>query len=183
MKKTPLSQLEQNTGQIPGLPANPREWGQDEIDRLAKSLRQTPELFEMRPIIAVPNGDRLVILGGNLRYDAAKAAGYKSVPTLVLEDLPVEKMREIVLADNGDFGDWDYIALSQDWADLDLEELGIAVLASADYSEKNKEIDPSKFSTDITLRLKYAAAPAAFVKAKLGEDKKTAILKLVGYGS
>ena len=66
---------------------------------------------------------------------------------------------------------------------LDLEELGIAVLASADYSEKNKEIDPSKFSTDITLRLKYAAAPAAFVKAKLGEDKKTAILKLVGYGS
>lgn len=183
MNQVALSLLEQNVGQIEGLPANPREWGRDEIDRLAKSLRKTPELFEMRPILAVPRGERFVILGGNLRYDAAKVAGYKTVPVLILEDLPVEKMCEIVLADNGDFGDWDYIALSQDWADLDLAELGIDILAPTDYSEKNKEIDPSSFSPDITLRLKYAAPVAAFVKNKLGEDKKTSILKLVGYVS
>lgn len=183
MKKIRLSLLEQNTGQIEGLPANPRQWGQDEIDRLANSLKETPELFEMRPIIAVPFGGKYVILGGNLRYDAAKAAGYQTVPVLILEDLPVEKMREIVLADNGDFGDWDYIALSQDWADLDLAELGIATLAATDYSEKNKEIDPSSFSTDIVLRLRYEEGPAAIVKQALGDNKKETLLNLVGYGS
>ena len=178
---TSIDLLEQNVGQIPGLPANPREWGSEEVERLARSLTELPQLFMARPILAVKHGDKLVILGGNLRYDAAKAAGMKSVPVKILKGLPVEKMREIVLADNGNFGDWDYIALSKEWDDMPLADLGIAVLAPADYSDHNKEIDPSQFSEDIVLRLKYTAPVASWVKDRLGEDKKAAILKLVGY--
>ena len=49
-----LKDLVQNTGQITGIPANPRQWTKKEIDKIAKSLRETPELFEARPIIVIP---------------------------------------------------------------------------------------------------------------------------------
>lgn len=182
VRKLSISVLEQNTGQIPGLPANPRQWGKDEVDRLAKSLRDTPELFDARPIIAVPFGKKYVILGGNLRYEASKANGWETVPVLVLQDLPVEKMRQIVLADNGDFGDWDYISLSQDWTDLPLKDLGIYVMDPGDYSGNNKEIDPTGFSENIVLRLKFSPVLAPVVKERLGDGKET-LLKLVGYGN
>ena len=38
-RRIELSQLEPNTGQISGLPANPREWTDREVRRLAKSMR------------------------------------------------------------------------------------------------------------------------------------------------
>ena len=43
-KKIRLSLLDFNTGQIPGLPPNPREWADLELKRLAKSMKNTPEL-------------------------------------------------------------------------------------------------------------------------------------------
>lgn len=179
--KLKLSELAPNTGQIPGLPINPRQWTKGDVERLAKSLSDTPELFEARPIIAVPFEGKFVILGGNMRFEASRTLGWNKVPVLVLNDLPVEKMKEIVLADNGDFGEWDYIALSQDWADLPLADLGIYTTDPADYSEKNKEIDPSQFSEDITLKLKFEKPVAEWVKNHLGENPKDTILKLVHY--
>ena len=182
-KRIPLADLAQNTGQIPGLPMNPRIWTQGDIDRLAQSLRETPELFEARPIIAIPFEGKFVILGGNMRFEASQQIGWKKVPVLVLEDLTVEKMKEVVLADNGDFGDWDYIALSQDWTDLPLQELGIYTFASADYSGRNKEIDPSQFPEDITLKLKYEKPVGEWVKTKLGDNPKDTLLKLTKYAN
>ena len=56
-----IKDLEQNTGQIPGLPANPRQWTKTEVEKIAKSLRETPELFEARPIIVTQHGSKYVI--------------------------------------------------------------------------------------------------------------------------
>ena len=55
-KRIPLSQLDANTGQIPGLPANPRQWTDAEVRRLAKSMKDTPELAEARGCVVVPLG-------------------------------------------------------------------------------------------------------------------------------
>ena len=63
IKRLPVEQIELNTGQIDGLPANPRQWTRDDIDRIANSLRETPELFEMRPCIVFPHG------GDNQRWN------------------------------------------------------------------------------------------------------------------
>ena len=62
-KRINIGQLTGNAGQIEGLPANPRTWTQTEIDRLAKSLQETPELFEMRPLLVYQQGEEYVILG------------------------------------------------------------------------------------------------------------------------
>lgn len=43
-----LTDLEQNKGQVAGLPSNPRQWGRGELDNLVKSIQETPELLEAR---------------------------------------------------------------------------------------------------------------------------------------
>ena len=121
-----LAALVPNTGQVPGLPSNPRQWTKSDIERIAASLKETPELFEARPIIAVPHDGKFVILGGNLRYEGARKNKDKDAPVCVIpEDTPVEKMKEIVIKDNGAFGAWDYDALANEWDDNPLGDWGV----------------------------------------------------------
>lgn len=122
----PIESVEQNTGQIEGLPSNPRQWTQTDINRLAKSLEETPELFEARPLIVYPHADKYVILGGNLRYEGAKKNGMQDVPAHILDaELDIDKLKEIVIKDNGSFGEWDMDMLANEWDDLPLREWGI----------------------------------------------------------
>lgn len=122
----PIESVEQNTGQIEGLPSNPRQWTQTDINRLAKSLEETPELFEARPLIVYPHADKYVILGGNLRYEGAKKNGMQGVPAHILDaELDIDKLKEIVIKDNGSFGEWDMDMLANEWDDLPLREWGI----------------------------------------------------------
>lgn len=123
-----ISQLEMNTGQVEGLPSNPRQWTREEMDSLKKSLRETPELFQARGCIVVPHGGKYIVLGGNMRLAAATELGDTEVPCMVLpEGLPVQKMKEIVVKDNGSFGSWDMDALANEWDDLPLKDWGVGV--------------------------------------------------------
>lgn len=127
-RRIALTELDPNTGQIPGLPANPREWTDTELKRLAKSMKDTPELAEARGCIVVPFKGRHVVLGGNLRLAAAKYLKWRDIMCAVLpEGTTAAKLREIVLKDNSSFGAWDLSLLRQDWGDFDLPEWGIDV--------------------------------------------------------
>ena len=115
-RRIDIKQLRLNTGQIEGLPSNPRTWTQTEIDRLAKSLKETPELFEMRPLLVYEQNGEYIILGGNLRFEGAKKNKATECPCIVIPaDTDVEKLKEIVIKDNGSFGEWDIQALIFDW--------------------------------------------------------------------
>lgn len=132
-----LKDLVQNTGQIPGVPANPRQWTKKEIDKIAKSLQETPELFEARPIIVIPWEGKYIILGGNLRYEGCKRNKDKDAPCFIIpEDTPVDKMKEIIIKDNGSFGEWDYDALGNLWDDLPLADWGVPAWDSPDADEE-----------------------------------------------
>lgn len=127
-KEIPLSLLDANAGQIPGLPANPREWTDREVRRLAKSMKVTPELAEARGCIVVPHEGRYVVLGGNLRLEGAKSLKWRDIMCAVLpEGTKPAKLQEIVLKDNSSFGSWDLSLLRRDWAEFDLPEWGIEV--------------------------------------------------------
>lgn len=121
-----LTDLEQNKGQVEGLPSNPRQWGRGELDHLVKSIQETPELLEARGLIVWPYGGKYVILGGNMRFSALREMNEKDAPCYVLpEDTPMEKLREIVIKDNGAFGSWDYDMLANEWDDLPLTDWGV----------------------------------------------------------
>ena len=133
VKWLPLKSLQPNTGQVPGLPGNPRQWTEGDIKRIARSLKETPELFVARPIIVLPYStpgaeDCYVILGGNLRSEGARRNKMQTVPCYILPtETPVAKLKEIVIKDNGSFGAWDYDALGNEWSELPLPEWGVPV--------------------------------------------------------
>ena len=135
----PLSDVELNSGQIEGLQANPRQWTLEDVEKLAKSLEETPELFEMRCPIVVPNKGKYVTLGGNLRIAAARHRKETEVPCFVMEGASIEKMREIVIKDNGSFGRWDWDSLANEWDSLPLEDWGVDVWSAEKEVEKVKK--------------------------------------------
>lgn len=91
-----VTSLAGNRGQIPGLPKNPRKWSDTEVERIAASLEETPELFDARPLLVVKHGEKYVILGGNLRFEGAKRLNWKEVPVIVMpDDMSADKLKEI----------------------------------------------------------------------------------------
>lgn len=152
--KIPVKQLTENKGQIAGVPTNPRQWTKADVERLAKSLADTPELFEMRPCLVYEQGGKYVVIGGNMRLAAAKHNHETEVPCIVIPaDTTPDKLRELVLKDNGSFGAWDFDALANEWDDLPLVEWGVdlpfvAASEDKDASEEmeEKEVRPFRYS-------------------------------------
>lgn len=127
-RRISIAKLKANTGQIVGVPTNPRQWSKEDVEKLAKSIEETPELFDARGIIVMPYDKDFIVLGGNMRLAAAKRLKHKDVPCIVLPaDTPTEKLREIVIKDNGSFGKWDFDALANEWDDLPLSDWGVDV--------------------------------------------------------
>ena len=130
--------LEENKGQIVGLPANPRQWTRMDLDSLKKSIEETPELLEARGCLAVPHEGRFVVLGGNMRLSACRELGMKEIPCYVFpESTPTAKLKEIVIKDNGSFGAWDFDMLANEWSDLALSDFGVQI--PEDWTEETKE--------------------------------------------
>lgn len=122
----PITKVKPNMGQIAGLPTNPRTWTKKEVESIAASLNETPELFNARPCLVVAHEGEYIVLGGNLRLEGARRTKMKAVPCIVFpDDTPVEKLKEIVIKDNGSFGSWDYDALANEWDDLPLTDWGV----------------------------------------------------------
>lgn len=154
--KLKLAELAPNTGQIPGLPINPRQWTKGDVDKIAASLKETPELFEARPVLVIPHDGKYVILGGNLRYEGARANKEKEVPAIIFpEDTPVEKLKEVVIKDNGAFGAWDYDALANEWDDLPLGDWGVPAWSKEEEKSLDgisDEVKEDEFDEDVETR-------------------------------
>lgn len=125
-RKLQLAEIQPNRGQIEGLPKNPRKWDKKELERLKRSIEETPELMEARGLIVIKNAGKYVVLSGNMRYAAVKALGWKDATAHILpEDTPLKVQREIVMKDNQTFGDWDYDELANGWGDMPLPDWGV----------------------------------------------------------
>jgi len=61
----PITNIQKN-------PDNPRLIKGDQFRSLCRSLEESPELFEARPLLVVPENGHFKILGGNMRFEAAK---------------------------------------------------------------------------------------------------------------
>jgi hypothetical protein len=105
-------------------PNNPRLIKDDKFAKLVKSIKDFPEMLNIRPIVV---NDNMVILGGNMRYKACKEAGLKEVPIIKASGLSEEKQREFLIKDNISGGEWDYDILANEWDELELEEWGLLI--------------------------------------------------------
>lgn len=83
-KQIPLSKLHLNTGQIKDVPKNPRFIKDERYEALKKSIKDDPEMLQLRELVAYDNNGELVVILGNMRYRAMKELGYKDAPVKVL---------------------------------------------------------------------------------------------------
>lgn len=117
VERIKTSMIENNSGQVDGLPSNPRKVNKAKLRKLAESISDDPELLEMRPLIVYPlkgqrGGGKFVVVGGNMRLRALRQLQMSEAPCIVLpSETSVEKLRAITVKDNGSFGEWDMEAL------------------------------------------------------------------------
>lgn len=107
-------------------PQNPRKIAADQLDRLMRSISSFPEMMRLRPIVYDP--ETMHVLGGNQRLIAIRKLGMKEIPdewAIAATDLTPEQKKEFVLRDNVQLGDWDFELLSAEFAEFDLEEMGM----------------------------------------------------------
>ena len=122
IQKLPLAQIKPNRH-------NPRIVNKAKFEKLKQSIKELPEMLELRPIIL--NADN-VILGGNMRYKALIELGYKEVPVIRAEELTERQAQEFLIKDNLSYGDWDFDILANEWDSVDLEDWGLDVWQNED---------------------------------------------------
>ena len=103
-------------------PNNPRILKDDKFAKLTQSIKDFPQMLDIRPIVV---NDDMVVLGGNMRLKACKEAGLKEVPVIKVKDLTEEQQREFIIKDNVGFGEWDWDLLANEWDTDLLEDWGL----------------------------------------------------------
>lgn len=112
-------------------PNNPRTITDKKFNQLVKSIKDFPQMLELRPIVVT---DDMTVLGGNMRLKACIEAGLEKVPYIKAESLTEEQQKEFIIKDNVGYGEWDWDVLQQEWNIDLLEDWGMEVIKH-DWSE------------------------------------------------
>jgi len=120
-------------GEIKLNPDNPRTISKKDMDLLVKSLKDFPDMLNIREIVV---DETMTVLGGNMRLLALQKSGAKECTAKIVTGLTPEQKREFVIKDNSGFGNWDMDALANAWGDLPLVEWGVSL--PADFIKQNE---------------------------------------------
>ena len=101
---------------------NPRILKDDKFKKLVKSIKEFPQMMEIRPIVV--NSD-MVVLGGNMRLEACKKANLKKVTIIKADNLTEEQQKEFIIKDNVGFGEWDWDMLANEWDVEKVQDWGL----------------------------------------------------------
>jgi DNA modification methylase len=131
---------------------NPRFITDSKFKKLVKSIKDFPEMLEARPLVIDEDN---VVLGGNMRLKALKAAGVFEIPVKRVEGWTAEQKKEFIIKDNLGYGEWDWELVANGWDAEQLEDWGLdipsfdiepeAEAVEDDYSE------PDDLKVDVVL--------------------------------
>jgi DNA modification methylase len=147
MQKVNIKEVKSNT-------ANPRIIKDGKFKQLVQSIKEFPEMLELRPIVV--NAD-MVVLGGNMRLKACIDAGLKEVPIIIADSLDEAKQKEFIIKDNVGFGEWDWNVLANEWEVEELAAWGLDL--PLDFEDETEieaveddfEVPEGGIETDIVL--------------------------------
>lgn len=141
-----LKDLVLNTGQIEGLPANPRKIDVNAFSTLKENITNNPEMLALRGLIVYETkGGKYVVIGGNMRLRAMRELGtFDKAPCIIIPPgTPVEKLKTYTVLDNQQAGDWDWAMVDNDWGVDFFTDLGV---------ELSEEDLPAKEPTEEDLK-------------------------------
>ena len=124
----PISKLEENKGQIEGVPRNPRVVKDANFKKLVKSIQEDTEFLSLNCLHVFQQGKKYVVCNGNMRLKACRELGLKVVPCKVIPpDTSTEKLKRYIMKDNIDAGEWDWGAIHEEWDAAQLDDWGVDV--------------------------------------------------------
>ncbi|QDP49363.1 MAG: hypothetical protein GOVbin2669_32 [Prokaryotic dsDNA virus sp.] len=141
-KKVKINKLKPNI-------ANPRNIKNAKFKQLVQSIKDFPEMLEIRPIVV--NSDML-ILGGNMRHKAAIEAGLTEIPIKIANNITKEQEQEFIIKDNVGFGEWEWDLLANEWSSYELKDWGLDVWQNEDDIADIEEI--TTFSESVNFIIK-----------------------------
>ncbi len=101
---------------------NPRFIRDEKLEKLIKSVKEFPQMLEIRPIVV--NKEKM-ILGGNMRYRACVEAGMQKLPVIIADEFTDEQELEFLIKDNISGGEWDIQILQDQFDPNQLEIWGL----------------------------------------------------------
>jgi site-specific DNA-methyltransferase (adenine-specific) len=144
-EKIKLSKIKRN-------PDNPRLIKDNKFHKLVKSIKEFPEMLEIRPIVV---NEDMIVLGGNMRLKACQEAGLKEVPVIQADELSAEQQREFIVKDNVGFGEWDWDMIANEWDNDLLDKWGLDLPVDFNVVEEAAEEDdytePDNLKVDVVL--------------------------------
>ena len=163
-------------------PKNPRLIKDDKFKKLVKSIKEFPQMLELRPIVVDEN---YIILGGNMRYKACIEAGLKEVYIVQAKDLTELQKDEFIVKDNVGFGEWDWDMLANEWDSEKLEEWGLDVWKANDDINLDDFFEESDQTKEIKNKivLEYTNEEFELVNEafkKHSGSKENIVFKLLG---
>ncbi|TXI90607.1 MAG: hypothetical protein E6Q36_01200 [Chryseobacterium sp.] len=181
-----LNLLEQNKGQISGVPKNPRTIRNAKFDLTVKSIKEDPEMLELRELIVFKQAGKYVVICGNTRLAALKKLGYKEAYCKILpENTPAEKLRAYAIKDNVSAGDWDFGDLEENWEKEELIDFGIDGYNFSTDAELLSIPDNSEEEDPTDLQARQKATPkitdVGFVRFEvvISEEQKTNLISVL----
>ena len=118
---------------------NPRFITDAKFKKLVKSIKDFPEMLEARPLVIDEDN---VVLGGNMRLKALKAAGVFEIQVKRVEGWTTEQKKEFIIKDNLGYGEWDWELVANGWDAEQLEDWGLDIL-SFDIENDDEQKDVS----------------------------------------
>lgn len=127
IKEIPIELLEENTGQIPNVPENPRRINDEDFALLKKSIEESPEMKSLDEVKVYPYDGKYIAIGGNHRLRAYKELGWHNVLCKVLpEDTPAKKLEEYIVKENLQYASNDPYKLDS-WDKEQLKDWGVDI--------------------------------------------------------
>lgn len=136
---------------------NPRQISKSDFKKLQKSLKEFPEMLEIREVVIDENG---VILGGHQRVRAAKANGESTITVKQVFGLTNKQKREFVIKDNIANGDWDLDEIANAWDDIPFEDWG-AGIKWEDELEQPTDLDADGQDNGIYVKISFKSESEA----------------------
>lgn len=153
----PLSALEPNDGQVPGIPKNPRICSREDARKLKQSIQDDAEMMTLREILVLEHAGKYVIIAGNMRYKALKELGYKdAICKVIPAGTTPEKIKAYLIKDNNSYGEWNVEDLANSWDLQQLIEWGVK-LPDLDTSVPEDEAQEDNFNVADELTKKATA--------------------------
>ena len=137
------SDLLLNSGQIEGVPKNPRFIRDANFEKLKNSIKEDQSHLYSNELKVYKVGKKWVVLSGNMRFRACKELGISNVPCKVIpQDWTTEQICKEVIISNVSSGEWDSDTLANEWDIYPLDDWGVDL---PDFgNEESDEEDNSK---------------------------------------